>query len=52
MGKYEVGCEEVEEDGEDGWNEEGLNRKIISVGSRGLVKVFLPSISWNFLHSY
>ena len=51
MGEYEVGCEEVEEEGEDGGNKESLNRKIISVGSRGMMKVFLPSISWNFLHS-
>lgn len=51
MGEYEIGCEEVEEEGEDGWKEEGLNRKIISLDSRGIAKAFLPSIRWNFLHS-
>ena len=51
MGEYEIGCEEVEEEGEDGRKEEGLNRRIISLASRGMVKAFPPSTSWNFLHS-
>ena len=31
VGEYEVGCEEVEEESEDRWEEEGLNGKIISI---------------------
>ena len=51
VGEYEVGCEEVEEESENGWEEEGLKRKCISIGSRGMTKAFVPSTSWNFLHS-
>ena len=45
VGQYEVGCQEVEEKSEDGWEEEGLNRKIISISQRGMTKVSSPSIS-------
>ncbi len=31
LGEYEVGCKEIEEESEDGWEEEGLNGKIISI---------------------
>ena len=51
VGQYEVGCQEVQEKSEDGWEEECLYRKIVNISQRRMTKAFPPSISWNFLHS-